>query len=153
MSPPLRSMPLRSFSMSGFKSGRSCRFRKPLPINLRRNLRGFDLAASAPENIGVGNRNAARLKMSIYRRFVIEQALFVRAMRNRHDVHVLKFRTGFAPVAMRQNVMTADFAAGLNFATLRHGPMKERIETRDADPALRRFDVFEECRKAYNDFE
>jgi hypothetical protein len=90
--------------------------------------------------------------MSIYRRFVIEQALFVRAVRDRHDVHILEFRTGFAPVAMRQNVMTADFAAGFNFAALRHRPMKERVETGDPDPGLRRFDVFEECGKASNDF-
>ena len=55
--------------------------------------------------------------MSIYRGFVLEQQRFVRAVRDRHDVDVLELRAGFAPVAMSQNMMPADFAARFDFAT------------------------------------
>ncbi len=62
--------------------------------------------------------------MSIYRGFVIEEPLFVRAMRHRHDVHVLEFRAGFPPVAVSKNMVPANFAAGFNFAPSRYRPMK-----------------------------
>ena len=81
--------------------------------------------------------------MSIYRRFVVEKQLFIRAVRNGHDVDVLKFGTGFAPIAMGENVMPADFAARFNLATRRHRPVKQRIETRDTNSTSRRFDVFQ----------
>src|ERR1700730_16961184 len=47
--------------------------------------------------------------------------------------------------------MTPNFAAGLDFASGRDRPMKEGIESRDADSGLRRFHVFEKCREAPND--
>ena len=83
--------------------------------------------------------------MSIDCGLVIEEPLFVGAVRDRHDVHVLKFRTGFAPVAMSENMMPANFAAGLDLAPGWHRPMKQCVETRDPNAGLRRFDVFEEC--------
>src|SRR5438046_10138996 len=86
--------------------------------------------------------------MSIYRRLVIEEPRFVGAVRDRHDVDVLEFRTGFTPVTMGQDVMPADFAARLDLAPGGHRPMKQCIETRDANAGLRRFDVFENRGKA-----
>ena len=85
--------------------------------------------------------------MPIYRGFVVEEPLFVRAVCHRHNVHVLKFRAGFAPVAMSQDVVPANFAAGFNFAPGGHRPMKQSIEARDADPGLRRFHVFQNVEK------
>src|SRR6266481_6668850 len=90
--------------------------------------------------------------MSIDCGLVIEEPLFVGAVRHRHDVHVLKFRAGFAPVAMSENMVPPNFAAGLDFATGWHRPMKQRVETRDPNAGLRRFDVFKECRKASDNF-
>jgi len=83
--------------------------------------------------------------MSIYRSFVIEEPLLVGAVRDSHDVDILEFRTGFTPVTMGQDVMPADFAAGLDLAPGWHRPMKQCVETRDPNAGLRRFDVFEEC--------
>src|SRR4029453_10015925 len=140
-SPVLRSLLLRSFSMSGFNG--LCAFRQPFAINLRRNLGRFDLAAAAPKNIGVGNGNGARRKMPIDRRLMLEQALLFLAVRDRHDVHVFEFGAGLAPITMGQNVMAADFTAGFNFASGRDRPMKQRVKARDADSGLRRLYVLE----------
>ena len=81
--------------------------------------------------------------MSIYRRLVFEQQLLVGSMRHRHDIDVLEFPAGFAPIAMSQNVMPADLAASFDFATRRHRPVKQRIETRNTNSTSRRFDVFQ----------
>ena len=62
--------------------------------------------------------------MPINRHFVVEEQLFIGSVRYSHDVDVLEFRPGFAPVAMRQNMMTADLAARFNFATGGHCPVK-----------------------------
>ena len=85
--------------------------------------------------------------MSIYGRFVLEQQLFVRAVRNGHDVDILEFGAGLAPVTMGENVMPADFASGFDLATRRHRPVKKRVESRDTNSASRRFDVFQETLK------
>jgi hypothetical protein len=78
--------------------------------------------------------------------------LFIGAVRHGHDVDVLELRSGFAPVAMRQNVVTANFSACFNFTTVRHRPMKERVESGDPHTASRRLDVFQEGRKAPDNF-
>ncbi len=90
--------------------------------------------------------------MSIYRGLVIEKPFSVGAVRHRHDVHVLKFGAGFAPVAMSQDVVSANFAAGFNFAPGGHRPMKQGVEARDADSGLRRFHMFQKRGKAADDF-
>ena len=51
--------------------------------------------------------------------FMIEQQLFISAVRDSHDVDVLEFGASFAPIAMRQNMMTPDLAARFHFATRR----------------------------------
>lgn len=90
--------------------------------------------------------------MSIYRHLVIEEPLLLGAVRDSHDVDILEFRTGFTPVTMGQDVVPADFAAGLDLAPGRHRPMKQSIETRDANAGLRRFHVFEKRGKAADNF-
>ena len=118
--------------------------REPVAIDVRRNFRRLNLAASTPENICIRNWNAACAKMPINSCFVIEQQLFIGAVRHGHNVDIFEFRPGFAPVAMRQNVVTADFAASLDFATVRHRPMKQCVEPGDPHSARRRLDVFQE---------
>ncbi len=68
--------------------------------------------------------------MSIYGGFVIEQQLLVGAVRDGHDVDVLKFGTRFTPITMRENVMPPDFATRFNLTTWRHRPVKKRVESR-----------------------
>ena len=91
---------------------------------MRRNLRWLDLAATTPENVCIGDREVAQAKVLINGRLVIEKQLFIRAVRHGHDVDVLEFRPRFAPVTMRQNMMTANLAARFNFTTRGHGPVK-----------------------------
>ena len=67
--------------------------------------------------------------------FVIEQQLLISAVRHGHNVDVLEFRARFTPVAMRQNVVPAYFAARFNFTTVRHRPMKQRVESGDPHTA------------------
>ena len=145
-----------SFSISAFirSSGgvaRPCRA-SHVAINLRRNFRGLDFAAPAPENVGVGNRNAAGREMLVDGALVLEQQRFVGAVRDRHDVDVLEFRARFAPVTVGQNVMPSDFAARFDFAARRHGPMKERVEARHAHAARRRLHVLEKSGESSDDF-
>src|SRR5947208_12249637 len=94
--------------------------RPPLAVNMRRNLRWLDFATPTPENIRVRDRDSARIQMPIDCRLVVEEQLFIGAVRYSHDVDVLEFRAGFAPVAVRQDMMTANLAARFNFATGRH---------------------------------
>src|SRR6202011_93418 len=63
-----------------------------------------------------------------------------------------EFRTGFAPVAMRENVMPPNFATGFHLASSRHSPMKERVETRHAHASSRGLDVLEKRGKPSDDF-
>src|ERR1700730_6025552 len=89
--------------------------------------------------------------MSIYRRLMLEQQLLIRAVRHRHDVHILELRSRLPPIAMSENVMPADFAAGLNLATFRDRPMKERVESRHSYATRGGFHMFEKCREPAND--
>ena len=73
--------------------------------------------------------------MLINRRLVLEEQSLIRTVRHGHDVDVVKFRAGFAPVAMRQDVVTAHLASRFYFATGRHCPVKQRVEARDAHAA------------------
>src|SRR5581483_9313007 len=110
----------------------------PIAINLRHDFARFDLAAAAPENVGVVHRHADRMKMSIYRRFVFEQKRFVGTVRDRHDVDVFEFGPGFAP--------------GFDLAPGRNGPMKKRVESRHAHARLRWLHVLEKSGEASDDF-
>ena len=74
---------------------------------------------------------------------MVGEQLFIRAVRDGHDVDVLKFGACFAPIAMGKNTMAANFAPRFNFATWRHGPMEECVEAGHTNSASRWFDVFE----------
>src|SRR5437016_6036274 len=102
---------------------------------MRRNLRWLDFATPTPENIRVRDRDSARIQMPIDRHFVLEEQLFIGSVRYSHDVDVLEFRPGFAPVAMRQDMMTANLAACLDLTPRRHCPVKQRVEPRDTHTA------------------
>jgi hypothetical protein len=89
--------------------------------------------------------------MRVDRRFVFEQPRFVGAVRDSHDIDVPKFRTAFAPVTMRKNVMPSHFTAHFNLAPERHRPMKERVEPRHSYPPGTWFHMFEEGGKPADD--
>src|SRR5204863_9513722 len=95
---------------------------QPFPVDVRRNLRGLDLAAPTPENVRVRNRDAIQAQLFVYGRFVIEKDLFIRAVRDTRAVDVLNFRGCFPPVTVRQNVMPPDLAARLDLTARRHRP-------------------------------
>ena len=84
------------------------------------------------------------MKMSINGRFVIEEKLFVRAVRHGHDVDILELWTGLAPVTMGEDVMPADFAARFNLPPWWNRPVKKRVESRHTNSASRWFDMFQE---------
>ena len=63
--------------------------------------------------------------MFIDRVACVRAGVFVRPMGDRHDVDVLEFRAGFAPVAVSQNMVPPDFSARLDFATGRNSPVKQ----------------------------
>src|SRR5690349_20299000 len=137
-------------------SPHSCRLRgylaQPIPINHRRNFRRLDLAAAAPKNIRIRNRNIFRSEMRVDRRLVLEQSRFVSTVCDGHDVDTPKLRTAFAPVTMCQDMMPSHLATYFNLATRRHRPMKESVESRHAHPASTWFHVFEERGKPADDF-
>jgi hypothetical protein len=56
-------------------------------------------------------------------------------VRHSHDVDVLEFQAGFAPVAVRENMVTANFAACFSFTTVRHRPMKQGVKSGDPHTA------------------
>ena len=88
--------------------------------------------------------------MPINRRFVLKQQLFVRPVCNRHDVDVAKLRTSLAPITVGQDMMAADFATRFYFAAGRHGPMKQTVESCDAETAGGWFDVLKKGGEAAN---
>src|SRR5690349_4254755 len=137
-------------------SPHSCRLRgylaQPIPINHRRNFRRLDLAAAAPKNIGIRNRDIFRSEMRVDRRLVLEQSRFVSTVRDGHDIDVAKLRTAFAPVTMREDMMPSHLTTYFNLAARRHRPMKERVESRHSHTARARFHVFEERGKPADDF-
>src|ERR1019366_3903207 len=68
----------------------------------------------------------------------------LRPVRHRSDVHVEELGAAFAPVAVREDVKPSHFTARLDLASMRHCPVKERIEASDALACLQRLDMFEE---------
>src|SRR5438105_2253370 len=125
---------------------------QPFLVFGRRYLRGLDLAAAPPEDVGVRDRHADAGKMVVDRLLVREHGNLVGAMRNGHDVDVREFGTAFAPVAVGENVMAAHFAPGLDLPTLGHAPVKECVIARHARAARRGLHVLEESRKSTDHF-
>ena len=69
--------------------------------------------------------------MAIDRSFVREDQLFVRAVRDAHDVDVVKIRAAFAPISVGHDVKSADLLTCFDFPAGRDRPVKQRIEFRD----------------------
>ena len=84
------------------------------------------------------------LRCSIDRALVLEQQIFVGAVRDRHDVDVLELRARLAPVTMRQDMMAAHFAARFHFAPDGTAQWNKRIETRHPHAAGRGLHMLEE---------
>src|SRR5215470_4882762 len=70
--------------------------RTPLPVCDRRNLRRLDLASSAPEDVGVTDRDADRREVLVDGPLMRQHAILLRAMRDGHDVHVAKLGAALA---------------------------------------------------------
>src|SRR4051794_17968326 len=69
--------------------------RTPRPIRLRRDFAGLDLAAAAPEDVGVADGDADGGEVFVDGFLVGEDALFFRAMRDAHDVDVAELAPRF----------------------------------------------------------
>ncbi len=80
----------------------------PILINEGRDFGGFDFTASTPEDIRVANGEAGFFKVAVDRGFEREDAVAIRAMGHSHDVHIIKVRPPFAPVAMGEAFVSAD---------------------------------------------
>src|SRR5690606_23672701 len=82
---------------------------------------------------------------------VLKYSSFVGSMRHAHDVDVAKLRPAFAPVCVRHDVESPDFAARFQLASGRNGPVEQRVELGDALSAGQRFVMFEKGGKAPDD--
>src|SRR5687768_2619044 len=120
----------------------------PLLIDKWRNFRRFNFASATPENIGIGNGNAAVFEMLVHRRFVLEYSGFVGSMRYAHDIDVTELRPAFAPVGVRHNMKSPDLLASFDFASNGNSPVKQCIKFRNALAARQRFVMFEKGRKS-----
>ena len=123
----------------------------PVAVGEGGDFAGFDFAAAAPEDVGVGNRDSDFGEVLIDRGFVGEDEIFVRAVGDSHHVDVAKLGTAFAPVSVCEDVVTADFAAGFDFASGWNCPMKQGVKAGDAFAISERFDVFEESGETADD--
>jgi len=107
----------------------------PLGVELledhRADLAGFDLAAAAPEDVGVEQRDVDVGQVFVDRGLVGEHGLLVGAVDDAHDVHIGKALAAFTPVAVGHDGMTADFAASTFFHALRHTPVEKSVEAGD----------------------
>ena len=62
--------------------------------------------------------------MLVDRCFVLKNHRLVRAMSDTHHIDVAKLRPAFPPIRMGHDMMTTDFAPGLDFSSRRHRPME-----------------------------
>ena len=124
----------------------------PDAVDFRRNFTGFNFAASAPKDVGIGHVDSFFGEMGVDGGLVAEDAVAFLTVDDAHDVDVGEARSSFAPVAMGHAGMAADFAAGEHFLTRGHGPMEEAVKAGDAFAGGGRFDVFEESGEAAEQF-
>src|SRR4051794_35845892 len=72
--------------------------RTPLPVRLWRDLARLDLAAAAPEDVGVTDGDADGSQMFVDGFLVGENAFLFHAVGDAHDVDVAELGAAFAPV-------------------------------------------------------
>src|SRR4029078_11521854 len=76
------------------------------------DLAGLDLAAAAPEDVGIAHRDAGDgNQVLVDRALVGEDEVFVGAVGDAHDVDVAEFFTGLAPVGVSHDVEPSDLPA------------------------------------------
>ena len=121
--------------------------RAKVAIGARSNLRRFDLAATAPEDVGIGKLHSGLAQVPVDRRFMGEHDRLLHPMRDGHDVDVVKLGAALPPIGVGDNVMAPDLATGANLQARRHGPVKERVIPSHAFVAGSRFDVFQKGRE------
>ena len=124
----------------------------PFAIGDGRDFGGLDLATAAPEDGGVVDGDAGLSEVFIDGGFVGEDAVFLRAVRDAHDVDVVKLGSTFAPVGVGHDVVPPDLATGIEFAAGAHGPVEEGVVAGDALITRDGFDVFEERGEAPDQF-
>src|SRR5690349_6199546 len=104
----------RISGFSGWSERRCSHLCHPVAVRLGGNFAGLDLAATAPEDICVADWDADRSEMGIDRGLVREDPVLLGPVTDGHDIHVVEVGAAFAPVTMGEDVVPADFAAGLD---------------------------------------
>src|SRR5690606_21353769 len=122
-------------------------------IDFWRNFRGFDLAAAAPENVGVFHRYSDISEMGIDGRLVFEDAVPFCPVNDSHDVDSAEAGATLTPVAMGHDEVPSHFRTGLFLHPLGNFPMEKSIETSHTLTALAWLDVLEKSGETtYNSF-
>src|SRR5205823_3233363 len=104
----------------------------------------FDLAAAAPEDVGVAHRDADGFQVLVDGALMGEDEVFVGAVRDAHDVDVAELLAGLAPVSMGHDVEAADLSARVQLAALRDGPVEQGVVLGDLLAGFELLDVLEE---------
>src|SRR5690606_28682007 len=123
----------------------------PLVENDRADLARLDLAATAPEDVRVLNRNADAFQVAVDGRLVGEHGVLVGAVDDAHDVDVGEAFAALAPVAVGHDRVATHLGAAAFLHALGHLPVEEGVEAGDADAGRARLDVLKEGRKATDD--
>src|SRR6266511_1236043 len=124
----------------------------PMAVGRWRDLAGLNLAAAAPEDVGVSEIDARFAEVLVDGGLVSENELFVDAVGHAHDVDVAKFRAAFPPVGVSHDVMPPAFTPRVQLPAGGHRPVEQRVEARDALAVRLRLDVFEKSGEAADDF-
>ena len=109
----------------------------------RRDLGRLYLAAAAPEDVRVENRNPCFLEMVVDGRLVREHQIFIRTVRHGHNVHVAELWPALAPVSVGENVVPAHFPSRFDLSSGRDMPVKEGVVSRHALTSRGRLNVLE----------
>ena len=119
----------------------------PVFVSEGRDFGGFNLAAPAPEDIGVGDRDTSFDEVGIDGGFELHDAILLGAVGDSHDVHIIELGPSLAPVAVRETFVAPDLCADLFFAPDWNGPMEKGVETSHANAGLRGFHMFQKSGK------
>ncbi len=126
-------------------------FGVPVGVDDGGDLAGFDLAATAPEDVGVFNWDAARLEVGVDGGFVLHDEVAIGAVDDTHDIDIAELGAAFAPIAVGHDGVAADLASGAFLHADGDFPMEEAVESGDANAGGGGFDVFEEGGEAADD--
>ena len=85
------------------------------------------MGAEGPEDVGVGCGDVDVGEVAVDDGFVVAEDMLVGAVGDGHDVDVVEFFGGLAPVAVGEDVEAGDFGAGFLFEALGDGPLVEGV--------------------------